>query len=169
MTFRSLVAIIPTLLICLHLKCVMSGKPCAKPPVCYCNTDMTEVYCNVGRLTSIPELPVTAVTVDLSNNKIATIPPRAFAKLSKLQQLYLSYNDIRTLEPLTFEGLDNLTYLSLYGNNISRVPPRAFMQLTKLENLDLSYAIYIRWSPLRLMDYRILQNLILVSIQYRIW
>ena len=161
MTFRSLVAIILTVLICLQLKGVMPSIPCAKPPVCDCNTNMTEVNCRVRGLTSIPELPVTAVTVDLSYNKIATMPPRAFAKLSQLQDLVLNLNRIHTIDQLAFEGLDSLTHLSLSRNNITRIPPRAFAKLSNLQQLYLSSNNISRVPTRAFMQLTKLENLIL--------
>ena len=98
---------------------------------------MTEVNCYRRDLTSIPELPVTAVTEDLSFNDIDKLPPRAFSKLSKLGRLNLYSNKIQTVKQSSFEGLDSLTHLGLSLNKLSTVTPRTFTHLPKLERLDL--------------------------------
>ena len=118
----------------------MNDRPCANPPVCFCNTDMTIVLCFHAKLTFIPDLPVTALKAYLSYNDIVTITPRAFSKLPKLKRLDLKHNRIRTVESSSFLGLDNLTNLDLSYNNISRIPMKSFSKLSKLKILDLSYS-----------------------------
>ncbi|XP_025160019.1 protein artichoke [Harpegnathos saltator] len=58
--------------------------------------------------------------------------------LKALQVLDLSYNQISGVGKSTFQHLENLAELHLYGNWISSISPDAFKPLKKLRILDLS-------------------------------
>ena len=121
----------------LQLGGVMGLTTVANLSRCRYNAEMTSATCSDSGLKSIPEIPETALTLDLSFNNIATIPTRAFSKLSKLQSLNLKSNQIRLVEPFAFDGLQNLTTLYLGQNDIQTLGNRSFANIPLLNYLDL--------------------------------
>ena len=121
----------------LQLENVKGYTTCTNLSRCRCNKDMTIVNCRNRGLTSIPDIPATALTLDLSGNNITTIPTQAFSKLSKLRSLDLTGIKLRIVEPLAFEGLESLTKLDLSLNDIDTIPTQQFSKLSKLKSLDL--------------------------------
>ena len=91
------------------------------------------------------------------NYYIKDISP--LSKLTKLENLVISFNKVRNIKPL--EKLTNLTELTLNDNNISNLKPLA--KLTKLEKL------YIRRNPISditpLKNLKNLKSLWLVEIE----
>ncbi|XP_015273496.1 PREDICTED: leucine-rich repeats and immunoglobulin-like domains protein 1 [Gekko japonicus] len=80
------------------------------------------------------------LTLRLSKNRIAQLPAKAF-KLSRLTQLELNRNRIRSIEGLTFQGLDSLEVLKLQRNSISRLTDGAFWGLARMQVLHLEHNI----------------------------
>ncbi|XP_060095486.1 leucine-rich repeats and immunoglobulin-like domains protein 1 isoform X2 [Heteronotia binoei] len=76
----------------------------------------------------------------LSKNRIAQLPVKAF-KLFRLTQLELNRNRIRSIEGLTFQGLDSLEVLKLQRNNISKLTDGAFWGLARMQVLHLEHNI----------------------------
>ncbi|EZA55703.1 Slit-like protein 2 protein [Ooceraea biroi] len=75
--------------------------------------------------------------LNLTHNRLKELedfPP----DLKALQVLDLSYNQISGVGKSTFQHLENLVELHLYGNWISSISPDAFKPLKKLRILDLS-------------------------------
>ncbi|KAF7407889.1 hypothetical protein HZH66_002426 [Vespula vulgaris] len=75
--------------------------------------------------------------LNLTHNRLKDLedfPP----DLKALQILDLSYNQISNVGKSTFQHLENLAELHLYGNWISSISPDAFKRLKKLRILDLS-------------------------------
>ena len=148
-SFRSLVAATALFMSSLlQLEALLDYTTCVKLPRCRFNKDMTIVDCSDSGLTSIPDIPATALTLDLSLNRITRIPIRAFSKLSELQYLNMSLNRIIAVEPLAFEGLGSLTAITLSKNVINTLPTRAFAKLPKLQRLDLAYNRILAIGPL---------------------
>lgn len=81
----------------------------------------------------LAELPK-AVKLDLSCNKIATLPD-AFCALTHLKELDLSKNQLREL-PANFGRLSALQKLDLYGNNLTTLP-LSMCRMKALRWLDL--------------------------------
>lgn len=99
----------------------------------------------------------------LNNNKIKSIPARAFAGLNKLRDIDLTNNEISSIDPQAFEGLPNLQSLNISSNpslplnrtflaplknlsglileknNIKIIPSFLFQDLTRLESLFLGH------------------------------
>ena len=115
------------------------GYKCPKLPQCYCNKEVTSVDCRSRNLTSIPDIPSTALRLDLSYNNISTLPARVFSKLSKLLDLNLRSNKIYTVAPGTFDKLTSIQTLDLSFNRINTVAPGTFDKLTSIQTLDLSH------------------------------
>lgn len=75
--------------------------------------------------------------VDLSHNKIVTLPDGSFSRQSRLRQLNLEGNRVSRLSNETFYGLSQLEVLNLRGNLIEELPPGTFRALEKVEELFL--------------------------------
>ncbi|CAF0793366.1 unnamed protein product [Didymodactylos carnosus] len=92
--------------------------------------DIQEIPSGIGRLTYL-------VRIDLSYNKLRSIPDRIFENLTRLETLILSYNKIQCIETASFKGLKNLRILSLHGNEISTIPEGSFNDLQALSHVAL--------------------------------
>ncbi|KAJ8950482.1 hypothetical protein NQ314_007869 [Rhamnusium bicolor] len=75
----------------------------------------------------------------LSFNNIKTINQHTFVHLPKLEQLHLDDNRIENLERRSFMNLGFIKRLNLKGNKISTISYEAFQNLPELEDLDMSY------------------------------
>uniref|UniRef100_A0A5K3EG44 Protein slit n=1 Tax=Mesocestoides corti TaxID=53468 RepID=A0A5K3EG44_MESCO len=95
-----------------------------------------------NRLTSLPKKAFSKYSslrkLNIEGNRIQEISPHAFSGLNRLSSLYLTANRIHTLLPNTFKGLSSLTILYLQKNNISCIGARFFDGLTNLRILHLS-------------------------------
>ncbi|XP_029288512.1 amphoterin-induced protein 1-like [Cottoperca gobio] len=86
----------------------------------------------------------TSVTLDrlhtllLSHNNLTFLSSEAFAYVTKLRYLDLSFNGIRQLDEYIFEPLEYLEVLLLYSNCISQISTSAFSGLINLQRLYLS-------------------------------
>ena len=131
------------LLSSLHLTtCVMyrrSGSSCTGTHSCTCNKAMTVVDCSKGQLTHIPNIPDSAVSLNLDNNNLTSIQSRAFSKLTKLQVLNLNHNFIEKVEPFAFEGLDSIIKIGMRKNQIRVLADKSFANVPSLTNLSLAY------------------------------
>ncbi|XP_050498519.1 chaoptin isoform X1 [Diabrotica virgifera virgifera] len=75
----------------------------------------------------------------LSFNSLKTISQHTFVHLPKLEQLLLDDNKIESLERRAFMNLENIKRLNLKGNKISSISLETFQNLPELEDLDMSY------------------------------
>lgn len=117
--------------------------------------------CSKAGLTGIPpDLPPTTVSLDLSANKLSSIPSKAFASIPKLRFLNLNGNRVSAFATDAFDGLpdlENLTIatnalkdnfdissisasksllnLNLANNQLTKIPP---LQTSSLKRLTLS-------------------------------
>ncbi|KAH9492229.1 hypothetical protein Btru_029281 [Bulinus truncatus] len=83
-----------------------------------CKATSTKAICSHKSLTTIPDyLPEDLSLLDLSNNYITEIN-QTLTKYSKLEELYMSNNQIFKLQTDCFKNLDNLIILDLKGNNL---------------------------------------------------
>lgn len=102
--------------------------------------DTTELYLDVNNIRSLPS-EIGRLTklqrLDLSNNNLVTLPDHIFSNFTNLATLILSYNQLECMAPTSFSGLHKLRILSLHGNNISSIPYGAFKDLTSLTHLAL--------------------------------
>jgi Leucine-rich repeat (LRR) protein len=77
--------------------------------------------------------------VDFSNNQMAELPDRCFAKQSKLTHLTMDFNQIANVTNTTFQGLRSLTHLSLRGNRLTSLDGQAFGMLDGVRNRSIFY------------------------------
>jgi hypothetical protein len=88
-----------------------------------CQTSLTTLDLSVNRLGQLDENAfdslVNLVTLDLSYNRLSTLPNYVFAnKLGRLQNLYLQFNFLTSLDPWYF-FMKSILVINLYGNQIS--------------------------------------------------
>lgn len=81
------------------------------------------------------DLPVTSI--DLSENEITELEPKAFRNLQNLKHLNLKTNKIREFNATWFEGAPNLRELDLSDNRIRIIQSRAFKALENLSTINL--------------------------------
>lgn len=74
--------------------------------------------------------------VDFSNNQMASLPDRCFAKQSKLTHLKMDFNQIGNVTNATFLGLRSLTHLSLRGNRLASIDGRGIASLNEVSKKD---------------------------------
>ncbi|PIK48327.1 hypothetical protein BSL78_14811 [Apostichopus japonicus] len=86
---------------------------------------------HLHRFTMLTEL-------DLSKSGLRTISPNQFQHQVNLHSLYLSQNNLKSLEANIFTGLQKLTILDLSGNPIKKIEPLAFSHLDRLPELNLN-------------------------------
>ncbi|XP_053204989.1 phospholipase A2 inhibitor beta-like [Panonychus citri] len=75
--------------------------------------------------------------LDISNNEVAKIEPRAFTSLPNLIILNLSYNQLIELPSSIFEPLVHLNYLDLRGNRLKYLPVNVFSSQLSLVSLSI--------------------------------
>jgi len=78
------------------------------------------------------------VEIDLSHNKLISLPVGIFRGLNKLEDLRLHDNPFRSLPAGVFDGLNNLKRLYLNHSGLTALSIATFYGLYKLEHLDLS-------------------------------
>lgn len=95
-----------------------------------------------NKLKSIPSSLLHAAgqmtTLQLGNNEIGAIEADAFRLLTDLQRLGLSRNNLLTVDGGLFDGLAKLEYLDLGFNALSQLPGNAFADLVNLRSLTLA-------------------------------
>lgn len=79
--------------------------------------------------------PMSMTSLSLSKAKLASVPGELFVKLSRLEKLDLSQNNLTQL-PEEISLLNRLVYLSVARNKLESLPS-GFPQLTSLKTLDL--------------------------------
>ncbi|XP_066302806.1 insulin-like growth factor-binding protein complex acid labile subunit [Branchiostoma lanceolatum] len=116
------------ILLCAVVGC-FAWYPC--PPECECGElGPHGIACGGEDMTHFPKnIPPNAVYLDVEGTKITTIPKGIFRNLHKLIGLILDQNQLSTIEPGAFEGLTNMSLLSLSSN--------PGLSLTKVEPLIL--------------------------------
>ncbi len=111
-----------------------------------------------ANLTEVPHFAVWSRRIDLSFNKIASLPVGIFTKYKCLRFIRLEHNRISVLKNGSFLGLQSFDTLMLQDNNISVIEKGSFSGLRFLACLYLSdnklSVIYNRqFSRLNLLRY----------------
>ncbi len=90
-------------------------------------------------LTDIPtDIPDNVTEVNLFSNRITKVPPNIFSHLGLCRNLYLLWNSITTIEKGAFNGLVQLTYLSLRQNLMKSLESGVLSPLESLRTLVLT-------------------------------
>ncbi|XP_078612465.1 uncharacterized protein LOC144882512 [Branchiostoma floridae x Branchiostoma japonicum] len=117
---------------------VVLKEACAAPP---CEGDCSSACTCYGKnLRNVPHnMPETMTTFRLQENSISALSQRDFSRYTKLEELYLYDNIIRTIQVGTFTPVPHLLVLYLSSNHLSSVPQGLFHGLNELQSLYLSY------------------------------
>ncbi|GFN73529.1 insulin-like growth factor-binding protein complex acid labile subunit [Plakobranchus ocellatus] len=118
-----------------------AAKFCPGP--CTCSGGNEDAYdninCTAKNLVTLPTVPRSTVTLDLSDNKLGpTIDPSFPNQMRSLETLDLSRNNLTTLLACTLSGMLQLKKINLSGNKLKNIPHSFFADNKKLETLDLS-------------------------------
>lgn len=79
----------------------------------------------------------TLTLLNLTDNKLTSLPEKVFQGLSNLKELHLSGNKLNKLEPGLFKGLESLEVLKLKSCGLQSIESGIFRDLTNLRHLDL--------------------------------
>lgn len=133
------------LLVCLQLPqlssvqasiCLSQGS--AQTGRCLCASDI--LSCTGAGLEQVPrEMPVSAVTLDLSHNRIVQLEAGGFEGLYRLETLRLAHNQLTTIHPGAFRNTSGtlLHHLDLSSNQLHVLKQHYFLDLPGLEELLL--------------------------------
>ena len=131
--------VLPFLSILLHLATAQIYLSCYGdeinlPHGCTCvNPQNPIVSCESQGLTGIPNV-TRALSLNLRNNSISSLPANAFAHISGLKKIYLSNNKIKLFDSNAFATLD-LEVLDLSRNRLRAIPDLFAEATTSLQNL----------------------------------
>ncbi|XP_028428336.1 trophoblast glycoprotein [Perca flavescens] len=122
------------------LAAVLSCHGC--PEKCSCVSQT--VKCQDLGLDAIPQsLPVNTKILFVTGNNISRISVDSFPiRLQLLSELYLSGNDVESVDAMVFDNLPNLERLDLSNNRIQNFSERAFPAENKVQHLDLSRSFH---------------------------
>ncbi|XP_055016397.1 amphoterin-induced protein 3 [Boleophthalmus pectinirostris] len=126
------------LLVCLQPSICQSRNGSSQEGRCLCASDI--LSCTALGLEQIPkEMPVSAVTLDLSHNQIAQLKEASFLGLSRLETLRISHNQLTSIEPRAFHNSSGtlLRHLDLSSNHLCDLEQHYFIDLPGLEELLL--------------------------------
>lgn len=134
------------LLVCLQLpqlspaqaSICLSGHGASQEGRCLCASDI--LSCTALGLVQVPrEMPVSAVTLDLSHNRIVQLQEASFGGLSRLETLRLAHNQLTSIQPRAFRNSSGtlLRHLDLSSNQIRILQQHYFQDLPGLEELLL--------------------------------
>lgn len=128
------------------------------------------MYLNISRnyistlLVAETMRPVCVNTLDMSHNRISTVPREFLEAISiSIMNLYLGYNHINKLDETAFGRLEGLHALRLQHNSIVTLRKRAFVGLTNLQVLDLSHN---HIEQIHMEQFKSLSNLRIVDLSF---
>lgn len=95
---------------------------------------------NITSLDGLSAIPNAANMrhIDLSHNRLTTLPAHAFVAFRNLKVLRLHNNKLRTLHPDAFQSLTNAESIDLSKNKLRAMKPDDLQGLINLQSLDLS-------------------------------
>uniref|UniRef100_A0A671NYM9 Toll-like receptor 19 n=1 Tax=Sinocyclocheilus anshuiensis TaxID=1608454 RepID=A0A671NYM9_9TELE len=104
--------------------------------------------------------------LDLTGNSISEVGKDQFACMPLLEQLFLSYNTIKTLQLHAFRGLHRLKILKIDSNKISQLTAKDFRSLKALEVLHINNNIIETIEVGTFQDQQELRELTLGRLEY---
>ncbi|KAF7651786.1 hypothetical protein LDENG_00105300 [Lucifuga dentata] len=116
----------------------LSGHTPAQSGRCLCASDI--LSCTALGLEQVPrEMPVSAVTLDLSHNRIAKLEEGGFGGLCRLETLRLAHNQLTGIQLGAFRNSSGtlLRHLDLSSNQLHILEQHYFLELSGLEELLL--------------------------------
>ena len=87
---------------------------------------------------NLSEIKSSCTILNLAYDDLRSLSPDIFRGLNNLQKLRLQNNGLSSLPPNIFRDLNNLQELSILFNNLSSLPPNIFRDLNNLQELNLS-------------------------------
>ncbi|XP_046398301.1 toll-like receptor Tollo [Ischnura elegans] len=96
--------------------------------------------------------------LDLSYNRLESLPPGIFAPCSNLHTLILSQNKLTRIDARALNGLFVLSLLSLDNNQIQRLDPESLTNCTALQDLNLN-GNQLKEVPMAVRGLRLLRTL----------
>ncbi|CAN2388659.1 toll-like receptor 3 [Pristimantis euphronides] len=104
-----------------------------------CKFTVDKADCSHLELYTIPsDLPLTIKVLDLSHNRLKTLPAANLSRYDKLQHLDVGYNTLHLLESTLCKKLPLLKVLNLQHNEFSKIPEKGFLSCTGLAELRLN-------------------------------
>ncbi|XP_077343535.1 uncharacterized protein LOC143988115 [Lithobates pipiens] len=119
------------------------------PNLCRCTADH-DIYCEKMGIEDLPpDLPPSAVSLNLAGNQIRILHFDAFKFVPSLHILWLNQNNLTFLYPGVFIALNNLKELNLSRNQrLTYLHAHTFRGLSSLLSLDLSHCNIFEIHPL---------------------
>ena len=109
-------------------------RPC--PRHCHCR-DVT-VDCRTAKMSKFTHFPSETNRLILDSNRLSWIPANAFQGLSQLTYLSVKDANLTLIDENAFNGLKSLKTLHLDGNQLQTLPENVFLGTPQLGNLSLS-------------------------------
>ncbi|XP_054477525.1 trophoblast glycoprotein b [Anoplopoma fimbria] len=121
------------------LTAVLSCHGCPDKCLCFSQT----VKCQNQDLDAIPHsLPANTKYLFITGNNISSVSADSFpTSLQMLTDLYLSGNEMESVDAMVFNNLPNLVRLDLSNNRIENFSERAFPDDNKVQLLNLSRSL----------------------------
>ena len=132
----------PPVIFCLWLVIVPARIAVRCPEECKCENGGILVTCYGKSLTAPPLIRLTGVRkLGLIDNNITMLEKDTFVSrgLSQLEILQIKGCGMRTIELGAFNGLTELTHISIIYNEISEIIPGTFVNMNSLKYLDLQF------------------------------
>lgn len=106
------------------------------------SSDEVELTVNVSHnriaMLLVGDSPTLVHALDLSHNRLESVPAAFFATLTHLRRLTLAHNQLTAVDGASFGALPNLLVLNLNDNRVGVARRRAFADMPALRILDLS-------------------------------
>ncbi|PVD39147.1 hypothetical protein C0Q70_01775 [Pomacea canaliculata] len=112
-------------------------SPCFDEGRCRCNNITADCSSNNGSLTYVPRLPIDVQVFNFSSNNLSHIPDEFFSNVSQVWLLDLCQNGLTSLSPRAFQELQNLTTLLLNGNSLVYKALTPVFHIRSLTNLQI--------------------------------
>ncbi|KAM3939823.1 toll-like receptor 3 [Leptodactylus fuscus] len=104
-----------------------------------CKVTTEKADCSHLELYTIPsDLPSTIEILDLSHNRLKTLPAANLSRYDKLQHLDVGYNTLHVLDTVLCQQLPGLKILNLQHNEFNKIPEKAFFYCPGLAELRLN-------------------------------
>ena len=105
--------------------------------------------CRGSGLTNIPTFPPSALTIDLSYNKLTHLANDSFGYLPQLEILDLSHNAISRIDSEAFSSFCDISVLNLSSNRLTddSIHNKAFSKIDKLKTLYIQNNHFLHQYP----------------------
>ncbi|XP_056415458.1 toll-like receptor 3 isoform X2 [Hyla sarda] len=105
----------------------------------HCKVTAEKADCSHLELSTIPsDLPSTITILDLSHNRLKSLPVANLSRYDKVEHLDVGYNTLHILDTTLCQQLHMLKILILQHNEFTKIPEKAFLSCTGLVELRLN-------------------------------